>query len=347
MRGVIQGDSRPARLHPHARRPDDGRPLPAERMMTFYELADINRAAKDSSEGTHHQAGAAHAALAPSGTIATIGRKPPREPCSGLSGWPFGRLLAAHPFQLSRCCFGVFHASAVARACRQRARLRAIRPRRRPAARRARQGSGHGGADRDLDRVLRRPERRLRLGQRSDRHLRRPLCPHRRHPQRYRAGQHRRQPEGFHRRRPDRLQPSIRAVGSGRRGRPAMVGHQAQPDRPHRGAGRPAAVPHLRRAKARVAWHAAWTRRLRTRAAVANLRHRRSRLWQRERERLQRAQPPGFSAVLPDLLRRGLDLRHAGRLGRRRRLRIRLRAQLVGQGRISLLRSRHHLAVHA
>lgn len=65
------------------------------------------------------------------------------------------------------------------------------------------------------------------------------------------------------------------------------------------------------------------------------------------RERLQRAQPPGFSAVLPDLLRRGLDLRHAGRLGRRRRLRIRLRAQLIGQGRISLLRSRHHLAVHA
>ena len=65
VRGVIQGDSQPDEFIPTlVDLMMDGR-LPAERMMTFYELADINRAAKDSSEGTHHQAGAAHAALAP------------------------------------------------------------------------------------------------------------------------------------------------------------------------------------------------------------------------------------------------------------------------------------------
>jgi aryl-alcohol dehydrogenase len=51
VRGVIQGDSEPDDFIPKlVDLMMDGR-LPAERMMTFYELADINRAAKDSSEG--------------------------------------------------------------------------------------------------------------------------------------------------------------------------------------------------------------------------------------------------------------------------------------------------------
>lgn len=51
VRGVIQGDSEPDRFIPKlVDLMMDGK-LPAERMMTFYELADINRAAKDSSEG--------------------------------------------------------------------------------------------------------------------------------------------------------------------------------------------------------------------------------------------------------------------------------------------------------
>ncbi len=51
VRGVIQGDSQPDDFIPKlVDLMMDGR-LPAERMMTFYELADINRAAKDSSEG--------------------------------------------------------------------------------------------------------------------------------------------------------------------------------------------------------------------------------------------------------------------------------------------------------
>ncbi len=51
VRGVIQGDSEPDVFIPQLiDLMMDGK-LPAERMMTFYELADINRAARDSSEG--------------------------------------------------------------------------------------------------------------------------------------------------------------------------------------------------------------------------------------------------------------------------------------------------------
>ena len=51
VRGVIQGDSQPDEFIPKlVDLMMDGH-LPAERMMTFYELADINRAAQDSSEG--------------------------------------------------------------------------------------------------------------------------------------------------------------------------------------------------------------------------------------------------------------------------------------------------------
>ena len=51
VRGVIQGDSQPDEFIPTlVDLMMDGK-LPAERMMTFYDLADINRAAKDSSEG--------------------------------------------------------------------------------------------------------------------------------------------------------------------------------------------------------------------------------------------------------------------------------------------------------
>ena len=51
VRGVIQGDSQPDEFIPKlVDLMMDGK-LPADRMMTFYELADINRAAKDSSEG--------------------------------------------------------------------------------------------------------------------------------------------------------------------------------------------------------------------------------------------------------------------------------------------------------
>jgi len=51
VRGVIQGDSQPDDFIPMlVDLMMDGK-LPAERMMTFYKLAEINRAAKDSSEG--------------------------------------------------------------------------------------------------------------------------------------------------------------------------------------------------------------------------------------------------------------------------------------------------------
>jgi len=51
VRGVIQGDSQPDEFIPKLVDLMMEGKLPAERMMTFYELADINRAAKDSSEG--------------------------------------------------------------------------------------------------------------------------------------------------------------------------------------------------------------------------------------------------------------------------------------------------------
>jgi aryl-alcohol dehydrogenase len=52
VRGVVQGDSIPQEFIP--RLVDyimQGR-FPLDRMITFYDLADINRAAKDSAEGT-------------------------------------------------------------------------------------------------------------------------------------------------------------------------------------------------------------------------------------------------------------------------------------------------------
>ena len=52
VRGVIQGDSVPQEFIPKL--VDylvEGR-MPVERMMTFYPLADINRAARESSNGT-------------------------------------------------------------------------------------------------------------------------------------------------------------------------------------------------------------------------------------------------------------------------------------------------------
>ena len=51
VRGVIQGDSQPGEFIPALVDLMMAGRLPAERMMTFYELADINQAAKDSSEG--------------------------------------------------------------------------------------------------------------------------------------------------------------------------------------------------------------------------------------------------------------------------------------------------------
>ena len=51
VRGVIQGDSEPDVFIPRLVDLMMEGKLPAERMMTFYDLADINRAAKDSSEG--------------------------------------------------------------------------------------------------------------------------------------------------------------------------------------------------------------------------------------------------------------------------------------------------------
>ena len=63
VRGVIQGDSRPDEFIPALVDLMMEGKLPAERMMTFYDLADINRAAKDSQRRPHHQAGIAHAEL--------------------------------------------------------------------------------------------------------------------------------------------------------------------------------------------------------------------------------------------------------------------------------------------
>ena len=63
VRGVIQGESHPQEFIP--RLVDflmQGR-MPVDRMMTFYPLAEINRAAEDLGEGYDHQAGAAHAGV--------------------------------------------------------------------------------------------------------------------------------------------------------------------------------------------------------------------------------------------------------------------------------------------
>lgn len=52
VRGVIQGDSVPKEFIPQLADYVVGGKFPVERMITFYELADINRAAAESSKGT-------------------------------------------------------------------------------------------------------------------------------------------------------------------------------------------------------------------------------------------------------------------------------------------------------
>ena len=52
VRGVIQGDSVPETFIPKLVDLMLAGQLPVERMMTFYDLADINRAAADAAQGT-------------------------------------------------------------------------------------------------------------------------------------------------------------------------------------------------------------------------------------------------------------------------------------------------------
>ena len=51
VRGVVQGDSRAARIHSAIDRSDAGGKFPLEKMIKFYDFADINRAAAESSAG--------------------------------------------------------------------------------------------------------------------------------------------------------------------------------------------------------------------------------------------------------------------------------------------------------
>jgi aryl-alcohol dehydrogenase len=52
VRGVIQGESHPLELIPMLVDFLMQGTMPVDRMITFYPLADINRAAQDSSNGT-------------------------------------------------------------------------------------------------------------------------------------------------------------------------------------------------------------------------------------------------------------------------------------------------------
>src|SRR5262249_48857127 len=52
VRGVIQGESHPQEFIPRLVDFLMQGKMPVERMMTFYPLAEINRAAQDSSQGT-------------------------------------------------------------------------------------------------------------------------------------------------------------------------------------------------------------------------------------------------------------------------------------------------------
>jgi aryl-alcohol dehydrogenase len=52
VRGVIQGESRPQEFIPQLVDFLMQGKMPIQRMMTFYPLADINRAAQHSSDGT-------------------------------------------------------------------------------------------------------------------------------------------------------------------------------------------------------------------------------------------------------------------------------------------------------
>ena len=63
VRGVIQGDSVPKEFIPLLVDHIVAGRFPVERLITFYDLADINRAAAEFERGQDHQAGAADAAL--------------------------------------------------------------------------------------------------------------------------------------------------------------------------------------------------------------------------------------------------------------------------------------------
>ena len=63
VRGVIQGESHPQEFIPRLVDFLMQGKMPVDRMITFYPLADINRAAQDSTDGDDDQARAAHAAL--------------------------------------------------------------------------------------------------------------------------------------------------------------------------------------------------------------------------------------------------------------------------------------------
>ena len=52
VRGVIQGESKPQSFIPRLVDYLMASRMPVDKMMTFYPLADINQAAKDSAAGT-------------------------------------------------------------------------------------------------------------------------------------------------------------------------------------------------------------------------------------------------------------------------------------------------------
>ena len=63
VRGVVQGDSVPKEFIPKLVDLVVEGKFPIEKMITFYELADINLAAQEFFERQSHQTGAAHAYL--------------------------------------------------------------------------------------------------------------------------------------------------------------------------------------------------------------------------------------------------------------------------------------------
>jgi aryl-alcohol dehydrogenase len=52
LRGVIQGESRPQEFIPRLVDFVIAGSMPLDKMITFYPLAEINRAARDSNDGT-------------------------------------------------------------------------------------------------------------------------------------------------------------------------------------------------------------------------------------------------------------------------------------------------------
>ena len=75
VHGVIQGESHPQEFIPRLVDFLMQGKMPVDRMITFYPLAEINRAAAELLARPHDQAGAAHAALMrpPRGTRAPRG----------------------------------------------------------------------------------------------------------------------------------------------------------------------------------------------------------------------------------------------------------------------------------